>query len=94
MEELKLILETVQGLGVEAKWFAIVWLVAVKVVSPLIVSAVVLTIAVFAYKLIHRSIVGYQFGYRVMALFGGALWDPADKAKALKWLGGQELPKI
>ena len=43
MEELKLILETVRGLGGEAKWAPIVWL-CIKVVGLLIGGTVALTI--------------------------------------------------
>ena len=94
MEELKLILETVQGLGVETKWVVITWLLVAKLISPLIGAAAGLTVAVFTYKLIHKAMAGYQFGHRVIQLFGGWMGCDSDKTAVLRWLEKQELPKV
>ena len=91
MEELKLIVETLQGLGGEVKWVVIVWL-ALKAFGPLIAGGVVLTIFLLGYKLGIKALMGHQFGLQVIKLFGGEIWSSRAKTEVIRWLGKQDLP--
>ena len=93
MEELRLIVETLQGLGGKVRWVVIVWL-GLKFFAPLIVAGTIFSIFFLGYRIGTRAMVGHQFGMQVMELFSGNLYLRTNKAVVLRWLGKQDLPRM
>ncbi|HDZ14326.1 hypothetical protein LCGC14_1513940 [marine sediment metagenome] len=93
MEELKLILETVQGLGGDMRWFAIVWL-CLEFFEGLFIAGAWLAAAYLCYKVVRMGLAGNEFGIQVMKIFGGRVSYEGDQKDVLRWLSKQELPKL
>ena len=84
MEELKLILETIEKLGGDAKIVAIIWF-SLKAFNTFLPCLLVFTLGFFGYKIGKYGVSNYSFGQRVLKKFASA-WSQEHKEKILGWL--------
>lgn len=83
IEELKLVMETLGSLGVEAKGAIMLWMALEYVINPLIHAAVITTIFIMAYKVGSKSLNSLTFMGRVAEVWDGTDWLSTGQKKEI-----------